>query len=139
MDVKKLVEEYLQEAKLMQVATVRDNKPWVCTVWYVHDEDWNLYFISRRSRRHSLELKDNPKVAGAIVTPHTKGSGEKVRGLQFAGTAKEAMGKTLAKARKLYLAKYELAENIPLKQLQDPNFIATFYVIRPSKMFFGTK
>lgn len=133
-NVKKLISEYLRDAKLMQVATVQNNKPWVATVWYVNDKDWNLYFISRRSRRHSQELQKNPNVAGTIVMPHVKGSGEKVRGLQFDGSAAEAKGDLLKKAKKLYGEKYPQAEDISLKKLQDPNFIATFYVIKPSTL-----
>lgn len=131
-NLKQLISEYLKEAKLMQIATVKDNRPWVASVWYVHDERWNLYFISRRNRRHSLELRENPVIAGAIVIPHTKGSGEKVRGLQFEGIAEEAKENLLKKAKEIYKAKYEMAEDIPLEKLSDPNWIATYYIIRPS-------
>src|SRR3989344_6926656 len=136
MDLKNLIEDYLKEAKLMQIATSRDNKPWVASVWYVHDTDWNLYWISRHIRRHSLELKDNPNIAGAIVFPHTKGSGEKVRGLQFEGTAHDLTGdeelETLKKARKLYMEKYSMAEDIPVKDLTNPDWIATYYIVHPT-------
>ena len=134
MNLNKLINEYLNEAKLMQVATTKGNKPWVSSVWYVHDEDWNLYFISRRNRRHSFELKGNPNVAGTITVPHTKGSGEKVRGLQFEGTAHDLTDEPeeLEKTNKLYLAKYPMAEDIPLEKLNDQKWAATFYVIHPS-------
>ena len=136
MNLRKLVRDYLEDAKLMQVATVKNNKPWAASVWYVHDKDWNLYFISRHSRRHSLELKKNQNVAGTIVIPHTKGSGEKVRGLQFEGPAHDLTGvkeqKTLERANKLYLSKYSLAEDIPIENLTDPDWIATYYVIHPT-------
>lgn len=133
MTLRKLIEDYLNEAKLMQVATVKDNKPWVCSVWYVADSDLNLFFISRRSRRHSLELTKNPFVAGTIVKPHVIGSGEKVRGLQFEGKAHDLADEPdeLKKVKKLYLKKYSKAEDISLENLTDPNFIATFYVIHP--------
>jgi len=108
MDLRKLIEDYLKKAMLMQIATVKNKKPWVASVWYAHDEDWNLYFISRKSRRHSQEIKKNPNIAGAIAIPHTKGSGEKVRGLQFEGTARVTKGKEVKKAVDLYLAKYPL-------------------------------
>lgn len=130
-DLRGMVLDYLREAKLMQIATSKDNKPWVATVWYVNDDDLNLYFISRKARRHSLEIKENPNVAGAIVKPHTQGSGEKVRGLQFEGTVEWCFGETLQKARELYLAKYPMAERVPLETLEDPNFTAAFYVVRP--------
>lgn len=132
MDLKKLIEDYLKEAKLMQLATCKDGKPWICSVWYVHDENWNLYFISRKNRRHSLELKENPHIAGTIVFPHTKGSGEKVRGLQFEGEAFETKGEEIAYAKNLYEAKFDLAERINLEELMDPDITYCYYIIRPS-------
>jgi uncharacterized protein YhbP (UPF0306 family) len=129
-----LVREYLKEAKLMQIATVKDGKPWVASVWYANDDKLNLYFISRKTRRHSLELKDNTNVAGTIVKPHTIGSGEKVRGLQFEGIASECTNADLETASTLYLQKYPTAEKIPLETLRKPDFIAAFYIIKP-KMF----
>jgi len=128
--LKKMILDYLKEAKLLQIATAKNNKPWVATLWYVHDSKFNLYFISRRSRRHSLELMRNPDVAGAITKTHIIGSGEKVRGLQFEGKAEECHGATLKEASKLYLSKYPRAVKIPLEKLQDPNFTAT-YVVHP--------
>ncbi len=134
MVLRQLIEDYLKEAKLMTLATVKDNKPWVASMWYVHDEDLNLYFISRKSRRHSLELKENPNVAGTITIPHAKGSGEKVRGIQYEGVAQETTGKILKKARELYFKKYPNAEKIPLARFLIPTFIATFYIVRPSSI-----
>ncbi|MBI2545082.1 MAG: pyridoxamine 5'-phosphate oxidase family protein [Candidatus Aenigmarchaeota archaeon] len=133
LNLKKIITKYLKEAKLMQIATSKNNKPWVATVWYVQDEKLNLYFISRRSRRHSSELKDNRNVAGAIVKPHTKGSGEKVVGLQFEGTSHDLTDEPneIKKADRLYHKKYSLAEHISLKQLTDPKWVATYYVVHP--------
>jgi uncharacterized protein len=85
--LKDLIIEYLQQAKLLQVATSKDNQPWACTVYFAHDENLNLYWISTPKRRHSIELRINPKVAGIIVLPHIPG--DEVRGLQFQGTAQE--------------------------------------------------
>ncbi len=127
-----LIRDYLEKAKLMQIATVSKGKPWVASVWYVHDDTLNLYFISRKTRRHSLELKADPNVAGAITTPHVIGSGEKARGLQFEGTAEECAGRGMETARELYMKKYAGAEDISLEELRDPSFIAAFYVVHPS-------
>ncbi|MDE1873822.1 MAG: pyridoxamine 5'-phosphate oxidase family protein [Candidatus Micrarchaeota archaeon] len=129
--VEELIRQYLDEAKLMQIATTNSGKPWVASVWYVSDSSLNLYFISRRKRRHSLELEQNHNVAGTVVTPHTVGSGEKVRGLQFEGTARECSGDEIKRAKELYLRKYSKAEDIPLEKLQDKSFIAAFYIVSP--------
>ncbi|MDQ3098231.1 MAG: pyridoxamine 5'-phosphate oxidase family protein [bacterium] len=87
MELRTLIKNYLQEARIMQVTTSLDNQPWACTVYLAFDESLNLYWISTPSRRHSEEIRSNEKVAGTIVLPHTPG--DKVRGLQFQGIAKE--------------------------------------------------
>lgn len=38
MELKKIIEDYLKEAKLMQLATSVDGQPWVCSVWFAADE-----------------------------------------------------------------------------------------------------
>ncbi len=134
MAIKKLIQEYLDEAKLLQVATSRGKKPWVATVWYVHDDDFNFYFISKRMRRHSKEIETNQHVAGAIVKPHTEGSGQKVRGIQFEGFARACTQEEIAIAKELYEAKYEKAEQISLEDLANPKFIATYYRIKPKEI-----
>ena len=96
MELKKLIAEYLKEAKLMQIATSKDNKPWVATVWFAYDNNFNIYFISRHNRRHSLEIAKNPYVAGAIVKKHET-LGDKTRGLQFEGKCSELKGSELIK------------------------------------------
>ncbi len=85
--VKDLIDEYLKDAKLMQIATSRDNQPWACSVYFAYDKEFHLYWISKPTRRHSKEIHENEKVAGTIVLSHTPG--DKVRGIQFQGVAKE--------------------------------------------------
>lgn len=134
MNIRKLIEEYLKEAKLMQVATSAGNKPWVCSVWYVHDENLNLYFISRKDRRHSQEIKNNSEVAGTIVIPHSEGIGQKVRGLQFEGKA-EMMGLGgLFKAYQLLKKKYpNIVKHIPsLELIKKGSILVRVYQIIPT-------
>ena len=85
MDVEQAIRDYLPDILHMSLATSVDNKPWVCEVHFVYDDDLNLYFRSLPSRRHSQEIAQNRAVAGNIVTQH--GPGEKPRGLYFEGTA----------------------------------------------------
>ncbi len=85
MDIEKTIREYLPQVIHMSLGTCRDNRPWVCEVHYVYDEDLNLYFRSKLDRRHSREIELNPNVAGNIVTQHSLG--EKPRGVYFEGRA----------------------------------------------------
>lgn len=85
-DANTLITQYLNEQHMMQVATSIDGQPWCCTVYYVHDDQRNLYWASLPSRRHSQDIAANPNVAIAIPIKHVKG--EKVVGIQIEGTAK---------------------------------------------------
>jgi uncharacterized protein YhbP (UPF0306 family) len=67
MDVEKIVREYLTKTVHMSLATVKENKPWVCEVHFAYDDELNLYWRSSPDRRHSKELENNPNVAGNIV------------------------------------------------------------------------
>ncbi len=110
MDIKKLIGDYLKEAKLMQVATCKNSQPWACSVYLAYDKNWNLYWLSKPDRRHSKEIRINGKVAGTIVLPHVPG--QKVRGLQFQGTAKElVIREEVEHAIKFYIERFKLSNN----------------------------
>ena len=102
MKLRKFIEDYLKKAKMLQVATVENNQPWACTVYYAFDENLNLYWLSLPSRRHSKEILGNNKVAGTIVFPHNPG--DNVRGIQFQGVAKELNNKKEATEGMKYYA-----------------------------------
>ncbi len=70
----------------MSLGTVDDGGPWVSDVGYVHDVELNLYWISRKDRRHSVALRNNPAVAVSITVSTLE---EKDLGLQIAGVAEE--------------------------------------------------
>ncbi|MBI2084610.1 MAG: pyridoxamine 5'-phosphate oxidase family protein [Candidatus Aenigmarchaeota archaeon] len=134
-EIKKLVADYLNKARLMQVATANGNRPWVATVWFAYDKDLNFYFISRKTRRHSLEIKDNPSVAGAIVTHH-RTLGDKVRGLQFEGKASEVSLINLPKAFSVFTKRFPKTKNY-LKSVGDIAKNMTeqrLYKVKPSKI-----
>lgn len=90
MNLKSLIKDYLNIAKLMQLATSLENQPWVCNVWFASDSNLNIYYFSSITRRHSKEVLKNNKVAGAIALPHTPD--DSPRGLQFQGVV-EVLGK----------------------------------------------
>lgn len=90
MNVEKAIREYLPGVIHMSLATCVNNKPWVCEVHFVYDDDLNLYWRSKPDRRHSQEIAINPHVAGNIVEQH--GMDDKPRGLYFEGTAEQLNG-----------------------------------------------
>jgi uncharacterized protein YhbP (UPF0306 family) len=131
--VEKLIREFLSTAKLMQVATCVDNQPWVAHVWFSHDDKLNLYFISRNDRRHSQEIRKQPKVAGGIVNPPFEGLGQKVRGLSFQGNAYETEGSSLEEAYEHYRKRWSnVVEHAKLKDMIDGSIKVRVYKIVPT-------
>lgn len=87
-NVEDLIKSHIESRYVMQLATVKNGKPWSCSVYYLADDDLNLYWASIPSRRHSLEIADCPNVSVAISIEHEKG--QKVIGIQGEGTAEIA-------------------------------------------------
>ena len=103
MNLDELLQQYLNDNKLMQLATLGENgQPWLCSVYFVHDEDNNIYWTSARSkRRHSREIKNDSRVAVTIVQdPVNK------QALQITGVASEVSLEDAERVDKLYSAKY---------------------------------
>lgn len=86
-DVEKIIREYIDKTVHMSLATVADNKPWVCEVHFAYDEDLNLYFVSKISTRHCQEIEKNSSVAGNIVKQHELA--ELPNGIYFEGEAEQ--------------------------------------------------
>lgn len=102
--LRSLIEGYLEEAKMMHLATVRDGKPWSCNVWFAADKDCNIYWFSSRNRRHSEDVEKDPHVAASIWIPSKPA--DESRGIQLEGVA-ERVTKPLeiAKAISVYAGK----------------------------------
>jgi uncharacterized protein YhbP (UPF0306 family) len=101
MDLQKLAREYQDSVKHMQLATVSNGQPWMCTVYFVADQDNNLYWTSGRDRQHSLEILADPKAAATIVKDT-----EKKQALQMSGIAEEVAIEDLDFVHKLYQSKF---------------------------------
>lgn len=86
-DVETVIREYLPNILHMSLATCVNNKPWVCEVHFVYDDELSLYWRSQSSRRHSQEIAQNPHVAADIVVQH--GPGEAPQGIYLEGLAEE--------------------------------------------------
>ena len=87
MDIEQKIREYLKGVVHLSLATSKDNHPWVCEVHFACDEELNIYFRSKPERRHSIEISQNPCVAGNIVEQHDLN--QKPRGVYFEGTAEK--------------------------------------------------
>ncbi|MBI4032203.1 pyridoxamine 5'-phosphate oxidase family protein [Candidatus Berkelbacteria bacterium] len=95
--VRELVEKALAEGYLMHLATADDGGPWAAGVIYVHDDQYNLYWISDVNTRHSKAVAASGQAAAAI-TVSTKPGTE--FGLQIVGNAERIDGPHLELAVK---------------------------------------
>ncbi len=133
-DVKNDIKKYFDEAKMMQLATTRDNKPWVCNVWFVADNNLNIYWISSTTRRHSQEIQDNEHVAAAMCLV-TDPSDTSKGGIQLEGTAHEVTNALeIAKALKLYAARGIFTLDQVKKFMADAAKPHRFYKITPARI-----
>ena len=96
--------EAINRVQIMQLATSRADKPWVVTVHFYADDDFNIYWISRADRRHSEELRANPNVAATILVHENTADENWVTAITISGQAEELskLDDTIAQA---YLAK----------------------------------
>ncbi len=99
-----IVREYLQHSgTIMQLATAYDDKPWVATVYFVADDELNVYWLSWPERRHSREIAEQADVAATVVIKTDR----PVIGVQLEGTATEVQDAgEVQQVMERYVAKY---------------------------------
>lgn len=66
MSSRKVLLDYLKSQHALSLATY-DGKPWTATVFYAIDNDFNLYFISEPTTKHSKAIKKSKFISCAIA------------------------------------------------------------------------
>jgi len=127
--MEELIKQYLTDKKDMQLATVADGKPWICTVYFVHDEDFNLYWTSGRSRQHSVEILSDPKTAVTVVRDN-----ERKQALQIIGNAYEVADDDLERVHELYQSKYGKKDYDLEEMKQHLADGRSYWVFKPSEI-----
>lgn len=114
-----LVREYLQgNAQTMQLATVADGRPWISTVYFVADDELNLYWLSWPERRHSREIAENPQVAATVVIKTDK----LVIGVQVEGVVGIVTDSTrVAEVMDRYVKKYDAGGDFAARLAEKTN------------------
>lgn len=128
-DTKNLVLSILEQGYLMSLGTADGNGPWVSDVIYVHDKDWNLYWISETATRHSQAIQKNPKVAATITISNNQG--EENVGLQIEGTAEKVSGDILEMAKQ-HRRKRKKPEQEKEGEILDEG--ESWYSLKPTKI-----
>lgn len=124
----KIAEHLHGPARVMQLATVADGKPWICSVYFVADEALNLYWLSWPERRHSQELAKCSDIAATIAIK----TNQPVVGVQLSGVAEVVVELDhIEKAVRQYTEKYGLAKTFMDRAVEGRNHHQV-YKITPS-------
>lgn len=83
---KKQVLDYLNKYKLMSLGTYY-KLPWAASVYYLFDNELNLYFVSSPETKHCVNIDNNPNVSVTIADSTQDPNGKK-KGFQGRGLAK---------------------------------------------------
>jgi uncharacterized protein YhbP (UPF0306 family) len=124
-----------QHTTLTLATLGEDGSPAAAAVFYAHDADLNLYFLSETRTRHGRNLTARPQVAGTI-----QADGQDWRticGLQLRGRASLVSASDLAHAATVYGRKFAfvgalLAGGGGPGVLSGPLARARFWVLRPT-------
>ncbi len=82
---KKKLLAFLHSHNFVSVATY-NKRLWICSVYYVADNNFNLYFLSEPTTEHSKNITVNGEVACAIADSRQKANSKKI-GVQLNGIA----------------------------------------------------
>jgi uncharacterized protein YhbP (UPF0306 family) len=131
-DTEALIREYLPQVIHMSLATSKDNHPRVFEVHFAFDDELNLYFVSAVSSRHSEDIRNNPNVAGSIVTQHFLN--QKTRGVYFDGVATQLEdADEMVKAHKAYTERYH--DSPQMAKIAKAEGNARFYKVSVSNFY----
>jgi len=75
--------DMLLNNRYMDIATSKDDLPWVSAVYYAVDSELNFYFVSLKTSRHGEYIQENSKVALSIydsTNPPEKADGVQIQG-----------------------------------------------------------
>jgi uncharacterized protein YhbP (UPF0306 family) len=129
MNAQELVQTYLADSEIMQLATVADGQPWICTVHFAADQDMNLYWMSLRNRRHSQEVAAYANAAVTVVK-----SEEDRQAIQMAGKAFELVGEEAKVADQVYAARFGSKPERLEEALHGGFEDRAYYVFRPDEV-----
>jgi len=139
MDAQELAAEYLPTARVMQVATSSENKPYVVNVHYYSDENGCLYWISETTARHSQELATNPHACAVIKVHEDTPEENWIIGLNAEGTVEYLGSDPGAGIAEAYQAKLDKPQKLMDRVASGAESLG-FYRLTPERYsLFDTK
>jgi len=137
---KHLLLKYLKSQKLMTLATYSD-KPWVATVYYIADDDLNLYFLTSPKTEHGQHIAKNGHVACNIADTSQKVTDKKT-GVQIQGIASRvnAVQKMICLFRMWHKINPGTEERLNFQNIKNKVISARVHKVTPTRIkFFNEK
>lgn len=134
-DARVNAQAYLRAHNVMTLATHGPEGVWAAAVFYVH-ENFDLYFLSSPSTRHSLNLAANPRVAVTIQADYD--DWRAIKGIQLEGNVTRLEGLEQARAILLYGKKFSIVGNIARAPAEIARAFSrvAWYRVTPTRVYF---
>ena len=107
----------LQDHHTVTISTTDEKSVWSATVFYVSDENLNLFFLSSAKSRHIQHIQKNRHVSATIYKDQK--DWEKIKGIQMSGMVIELEGTERKLAIDMYLKKYQFLDRAINNPLND--------------------
>lgn len=127
MNQSEILKEFLAGSNLMQLATLGEAGPWICSVYFVADYQNCLYWTSARVRRHSKEILSNAKAAANIVV-----DSERKQAIQMTGEAYEVPLDDVERVDRLYGSRFGDKPSRLQEVLENNPDGRAYWVLRPA-------
>lgn len=128
-DYHKIIIDILEKGYLMSLGTVDDGGPWVSDVIYVHDNNMNIYWLSKTATRHSKAIENSDQVAATITLSNSPD--EPNLGLQIEGRATKLDGEHFELAAKHCQKRHQPEPAKDQPYLDDDR---AWYQLKPTKI-----
>ena len=126
-DIRQVLREFLETQSTLALATVNaEGHPETAPVFYVSDDQFNLYWLSGTSVAHSVNLSAHTQVSGSVCPAVWQW--EDIVGLQIRGEAQAISDERIREQILLiYLRKFQLPPSFDYMIAS-----STLYVLRPT-------
>ncbi len=131
-DPKQLALTYLQQHRVMTLATNGPDGLWAAAVFYA-SEGFDLYFLSAGHTRHAQNIAATPHIAAAIQEDYADWAA--IQGIQLAGDVAQLSGVARLKAIAVYQAKFPFLSQAPTA-IQAAFEKVNWYRLRPYQLYF---